>query len=300
MNGDGIMIKFIANSNYELDICEVDGDDGGGGSFWVSMNFLRNWNKIISQNKKRLGYAYAYVSGCANNYFEMVRFLHSLPDAHLPSVDMHSYDQWAFQACCGNGHIGMAKWIYALSETCGSKVDVHFGEEFAFRLSCRNGHLEVAKWLYETSLEDPSAGPIDVRSRGDYSFRESCKMGHEHVVRWLATLCRDYSYSINGATGGTSKDLRIEYRIRDITREFLDGNCDLLEICLFNKMRISKSSDAELDTCVICSDKEAMILTECGHAFCDTCFFKWKRRNDTCMLCRRLLNMEKTELFRTF
>ena len=51
--------------------------------------------------------------------------------------------------------------------------------------------------------------------------------------------------------------------------------------------------------CTICSDKitlENCVNTECGHTFCNHCFWKWTKENNTCPLCRHSILANSEEL----
>jgi hypothetical protein len=51
--------------------------------------------------------------------------------------------------------------------------------------------------------------------------------------------------------------------------------------------------------CPICNDDlnlENCVNTECGHSFCNTCFWKWTKEHNTCSLCRSSILVNSEEL----
>ena len=51
--------------------------------------------------------------------------------------------------------------------------------------------------------------------------------------------------------------------------------------------------------CPICNDDlklENCVNTECGHSFCNTCFWKWTKEHNTCPLCRSSILANSEEL----
>ena len=51
--------------------------------------------------------------------------------------------------------------------------------------------------------------------------------------------------------------------------------------------------------CTICGDVitlENCVNTECGHAFCKVCFWKWTKENNSCPLCRHTILANTEEL----
>jgi hypothetical protein len=51
--------------------------------------------------------------------------------------------------------------------------------------------------------------------------------------------------------------------------------------------------------CLICTEKltlENCVNTECKHSFCNTCFWKWTKEQNSCPLCRSSILVNSEEL----
>ena len=46
----------------------------------------------------------------------------------------------------------------------------------------------------------------------------------------------------------------------------------------------------ECPLCFECIESDNVVNTECKHIFCRKCFFKWRKHDSRCALCRNELN----------
>lgn len=49
-------------------------------------------------------------------------------------------------------------------------------------------------------------------------------------------------------------------------------------------------STKEIQTCSICYGElttKNLVMSSCNHTYCNTCFFRWLRTNNTCAMCRK-------------
>lgn len=57
-------------------------------------------------------------------------------------------------------------------------------------------------------------------------------------------------------------------------------------ICSYCVVNVGKISNGTLGECAICLENKNMVVTRCGHCFCEGCYLKWRLQNNTCPLCR--------------
>lgn len=114
-------------------------------------------------------------------------------------IDIHAFNEEAFEASCGHGHLNVAKWLLKISLQSGyGRININENNERAFRWSCESGHIDVAKWLVKKS-QKLGFTTINIRATGDYAFRYSGELGHFDVAKFLVTLCPAYDIvEING------------------------------------------------------------------------------------------------------
>jgi hypothetical protein len=89
----------------------------------------------------------------------------TLKSLDYSKIDIHAYNEHAFQHACSNGHLNIVKFLLSSEET-HRHINIHADDELAFRLACENGHLPIVKYLI--SLE-PEYG-LDICARNGYIF----------------------------------------------------------------------------------------------------------------------------------
>jgi hypothetical protein len=48
----------------------------------------------------------------------------------------------------------------------------------------------------------------------------------------------------------------------------------------------SSSSDYDFNLCGICFELPMEVVLECSHSFCERCIHDWRKKHNTCPLCR--------------
>ena len=147
-----------------------------------------------------------------------------------------------------------------------------------FCLACQEGHIEIAKWLY-------SLGNIDIRSLDGLCFRSVSISGNIKIIKWLSSLCEDYKYIEND-----EQIICIFVKTQDYY-VYHKYTKKIIEI-----FKMIQDTSIEIETCYICYDDDANILTNCGHSYCIECLMKWYYQSKNCAYCKQDINLQECKV----
>lgn len=144
-----------------------------------------------------------------------------------------------------------------------------------------------------------------------------------YFIEWMDYSCTDilpnylgllhilvYKVYVDGVPSMSSKEQRVTIRefyaviypyLRQLEGEFneLEDNKNRSRKRMEDRKKLSDKDLEREDECGICMENyERMVLPNCGHSMCITCFHDWNARSQSCPFCRgSLKRVSSTDLW---
>ena len=120
-----------------------------------------------------------------------------------------------------------------------------------------SNNINSIKWLFKLNPN------IDLRINNNDYFIYNCIQSNIEIVEWIKTIYNHYSYIVYD-------NKIIEYTIN-------------LYYTIQKNIIIN-------ETCSICLNNVSNCITSCNHMFCYDCINLWYLKNNTCPICRNVIN----------
>tara|TARA_B110000483_G_C18203420_1_gene546371 strand:- start:2827 stop:4647 length:1821 start_codon:yes stop_codon:yes gene_type:complete len=120
-----------------------------------------------------------------------------------------------------------------------------------------SNNIDTIKWLFKLNPN------IDLRKNNNAYFIYNCIKSNITIVEWIKSIYNHYSYTVYN-------DIILEYTINLYYTK--QKNIFINEICS------------------ICLTKNSNCITTCNHMFCYDCINMWYLKNNTCPICRKIMN----------
>jgi ankyrin repeat protein len=253
----------------------------------------------------------ALCSACSNGHLNVVKwlcetnpdinisidnespFVNALIEGHLsvakwlfkfkPSINVPACIDIAFSFACENGHLKVAKWL------CGilPDIDISDDNEYAFVWSCSSGHVKLAKWLLQIK---PT---INVSINNNQAFNQACEYGYADVVELLLQMIPNIDVKTQFVKACERKYVDLakclsNYRPNDCILSLDEYGMKIISYHI-NCLPIIKPNIKQIESCSICYEVTANVVTNCSHQFCQRCLSTWHTKNKTCPCCRSLI-----------
>ena len=203
----------------------------------------------------------AFRWACIKGYLHIVKWLLEV----RPDINISLHNESVFRWTCKMGHLDTAKYLLEIKPDINISVADTWGVEAAFRNACWENKLAVAKWLLCKKPE------LDIHAVNDFAFNAACRENCIEIARWLRSIRPNQFFFV------IRKCVIIEWKV--------------MKTLIINENRIVERE--KIRQCPICMDRQASIITNCEHQYCQPCFqILYNQHNNIledipCPYCRR-------------
>lgn len=126
----------------------------------------------------------AFLQALQKDDLVAAQFVQSL-DRPGDQIDLHKFDEAAFQIACENGNAKAMLWLLNLEDRGYGDIDIHASQDQAFILSCGAPKPDATKALLNL---EASRGRIDIHAQNDQAYRNARSQGNSEIALHLVSL----------------------------------------------------------------------------------------------------------------
>jgi hypothetical protein len=203
------------------------------------------------------------------------------------SSDISNKAANSFVKCCTEGNIENAIEIYyhnlsPIRQLNKSKfIDILFN---GFLFACINGHMDIVTWIFGMKV-------VQLDANDHLAFRISCRRNQLSVVRWFLSLGL-YKYNVD----------ILDKKITAYSLLSDKGNkCYFLimhfpfTFCNTKEFQKRINDGVFNEECPVCYEKFEIILGNCNHGICVSCFLDYycvKKKINLCTICKTSFKLD--------